>query len=120
MTETNFSADDSGQSGGGATEGSGVAYVIGFITEFNANAAIFNEVVGSLLNDTNAELQENRSLATTARSKADTAYNNGLKLMGEVNMLKARVTRLDGAIGADNPNFQTRDRTTADGTGFTE
>lgn len=38
MTETNFSADDSGQSGGGATEGSGVAYVIRFITEFNATA----------------------------------------------------------------------------------
>lgn len=106
--------------GSGAGNTSASAEAIGFITEFNQNALIFNEQIAPLL-EANAQAAEaNQIMASNVRDKADTAYNNSLHAMGEINMLKVRVARLDGANGADNPAFRNSDRTTADGTGFTE
>ncbi|MGJ3240094.1 MAG: hypothetical protein ACFE0Q_15415 [Anaerolineae bacterium] len=59
-------------------------------------------------------------LDTRATSKVDMLYNNFLTLKSEFNSLKSRVDRLTGANGADNPAFQGKDRTTADGTSFSE
>ena len=114
---TNGSNSGEGSNQSVSEEAVPIQMVISFLTEFNVNAAIFNEVIGQFMGDTITAVNQSTGLALGANSKADTAYNNGLKAMGEINLLKARVTRLDGAIGADNPNFQTPDRTNASSSG---
>lgn len=106
-------AIDATAGGGGgqsSNSGSAVAQAIGFIVEFNVNAIIFNEVLGPMI-------ILNTLMAANANSVANTAYNNTLQAMGQINHLKTRVSRLEGSSGADNSGFQSRERTDPSGSG---
>ncbi|MGJ3239025.1 MAG: hypothetical protein ACFE0Q_10010 [Anaerolineae bacterium] len=81
--------------------------VLNFLTEFNTNAAIFNEILAPFMAQTLTVTAYNSVTAFNANSTAETAYNNGLRAMGEILSLKGRVQRLEGGVGADDPDFQT-------------